>query len=88
MFGFFNRNNGKVVNVNDIDNLIGKVEIIDIREPYEYSGGTIKTFNDHRIAMSFSVANLISNQSIILDNDKCIDISFPGYFNLLKKLSK
>lgn len=43
MFGFFNRNNGKVVNVNDIDNLIGKVEIIDIREPYEYSGGTIKT---------------------------------------------
>ena len=52
------------------------------------SGGTIKTFNDHRIAMSFSIANLISNQSIILDNDKCIDISFPGYFNLLKKLSK
>ena len=52
------------------------------------SGGKIKTFNDHRIAMSFSIANLISNQSIILDNDKCIDISFPGYFNLLKKLSK
>ena len=52
------------------------------------SGGKIKTFNDHRIAMSFSIVNLISNQSIILDNDKCIDISFPGYFNLLKKLSK
>ena len=26
MFGFFNKNNGKVINVNDIDNLIGKIE--------------------------------------------------------------
>ena len=27
MFGFFNKNNGKVINVNDIDNLIGKIEL-------------------------------------------------------------
>ena len=28
MFGFLKRNDGKVINVNDIDNLIGKVELI------------------------------------------------------------
>ncbi|EKQ52990.1 rhodanese-like domain-containing protein [Clostridium sp. Maddingley MBC34-26] len=43
MFGFLKRDEGKVINVNDIDNLIGKVELIDIREKYEYAGGSIKS---------------------------------------------
>ena len=64
MFGFFNRNNGKVVNVNDIDNLIGKVEIIDIREPYEYSGGTIKT------SKNIPMQTLLSNSDKYLKKDK------------------
>ncbi len=43
MFEFLKRNDGKVINVNDIDNLIGKMELIDIREDYEYKGGSIKS---------------------------------------------
>lgn len=43
MFGLFNKNSTKVINVNDIDNLIGKISLIDIREPFEYRGGSIKT---------------------------------------------
>ena len=43
MFGLFNKNSAKVINVNDIDNLIGKIDLIDIREPFEYRGGSIKT---------------------------------------------
>ncbi|MDR3596826.1 rhodanese-like domain-containing protein [Clostridium sp.] len=43
MFGFLKRDQGKVINVNDMDNLIGKVELIDIREKYEYAGGSIKS---------------------------------------------
>lgn len=43
MFGFFKRDDGRAINVNDIDNLIGKVELIDIREDYEYKGGSIKS---------------------------------------------
>ncbi|WP_143317079.1 rhodanese-like domain-containing protein [Clostridium sp. HBUAS56017] len=42
MFGFL-KNNEKVINVNDMDNLLGKVELIDIREPYEYKSGSLKT---------------------------------------------
>ncbi|ADL50043.1 rhodanese-like domain-containing protein [Clostridium cellulovorans] len=42
MLGFLKKNDGKAINVNDIDNLIGKVELIDIREEYEYKGGSIK----------------------------------------------
>lgn len=43
MFGFLQRGDGRVINVNDIDNLIGKVELIDIREKYEYAGGSIQS---------------------------------------------
>ncbi|MHB8131411.1 MAG: rhodanese-like domain-containing protein [Mobilitalea sp.] len=41
MFDFLKRDNDKVVHVNEMDNLIGSVEVIDIREPYEYKGGTL-----------------------------------------------
>ncbi|MGX4598640.1 3-phosphoshikimate 1-carboxyvinyltransferase [Faecalimicrobium sp. JNUCC 81] len=51
-------------------------------------GAEIETFKDHRIAMAFSIANLISDGEVKLDNKECIDISFPGYFNLLKELCK
>jgi rhodanese-related sulfurtransferase len=43
MFDFLKKDASKVIHVNDIDNLIGKVELIDIREPYEYQSGSIKT---------------------------------------------
>ena len=42
MFDFLKRAQGKVINVNDIDNLLGKIDLIDIREKYEYASGSIK----------------------------------------------
>ena len=87
------KESNRIKSVVDNLNLIGAnvIELEDgmiIKGKVPLQGGKIQTFNDHRIAMSFSIANLISNQQVILDSDKCIDISFPGYFNLLKKLSK
>lgn len=43
MFGLLKRDGGRVINVNDIDDLIGRVELIDIREQYEYAGGSIQS---------------------------------------------
>ena len=43
MLEIFKRNENQVINVNEIDNLLGKIELIDIREPYEYKEGSIKT---------------------------------------------
>ncbi len=59
-----------------------------IKGKISLNGGHIKTFKDHRIAMSFSIANLISKESIHLDDEDCVNISFPGYFDLLNQLSK
>lgn len=64
MFNLFRRNNGKVINVNDIDNLIGKIDLIDIREPYEYNSGTIKT------AKNIPMGNILNNPDKYLTKDK------------------
>jgi rhodanese-related sulfurtransferase len=37
------KNSFDVVDVSMIDNLLGKVNLIDIREPYEYMGGHLPT---------------------------------------------
>ena len=46
----------------------------------------IKTFRDHRIAMAFSVAGLITSKRNILDDENCINISFPEFNNMLDML--
>jgi rhodanese-related sulfurtransferase len=43
MFDFLKGKERKVIGVNEIDPLIGTVELIDIREGYEYKAGSIKT---------------------------------------------
>jgi rhodanese-related sulfurtransferase len=37
------RNTVKSIEVNEIDGLLGKIDLIDIREPYEYKGGHLPT---------------------------------------------
>ena len=59
-----------------------------IKGQSKLNGGKIKTFKDHRIAMAFSTLNLISAEKIKLDNEDCINVSFPGYFDLIKSLTK
>ncbi|UZP02058.1 rhodanese-like domain-containing protein [Clostridium botulinum] len=62
MFGFLKRDNGKVINVNDIDDLIGKVELIDIREDYEYKNGSIKSAKNIPMGMLLNEPNKYLNK--------------------------
>jgi len=48
-------------------------------------GAAIDTYNDHRIAMSFAVAGLVTPQIAVADK-KCVDKSFPGFWRELAKL--
>ena len=47
---------------------------------------TINSFNDHRIAMSFLVAGIKSNNGIIVKDCKNIETSFPNFTNIMNKL--
>ena len=48
--------------------------------------GAVKSYADHRIAMSFAIAGLVSENGVEIDDAKCVDISFPSFFDLLAEI--
>jgi len=51
----------------------------------ELKGASIDSFGDHRIAMAFSVAALIASGETEIAGAECVDISFPGFFDVLER---
>ena len=49
-------------------------------------GGTVVTHFDHRIAMSFFVLGLVSEQPVTVDDTRAIATSFPSFMPLMKQL--
>lgn len=49
------------------------------------SGGEIDSNDDHRISMAFSIAALISEDSILIKNCKNVATSFPNFIELANK---
>ncbi len=49
-------------------------------------GGTVDSFMDHRIAMSFAVAGLFAKEAIHIQNWSCVQISFPSFIESLQEL--
>ncbi|WP_457549785.1 3-phosphoshikimate 1-carboxyvinyltransferase [Archaeoglobus sp.] len=48
-------------------------------------GGVVDSYNDHRIAMAFSVLGLVADR-IIVKNADVVSVSFPNFFEVLKGL--
>lgn len=59
-----------------------------IKGPTPLKATKIKTYDDHRIAMTFAIAGLISKEEIELDNPDCVSISFPKFYQELERLKK
>jgi len=57
-----------------------------IRGGRRFRGGEVRSFGDHRIAMSFAVAALSGIGAVVIDDAACVDISFPQFFDLLGKI--
>ena len=51
-----------------------------------FNGGAVRSFADHRIAMSFAIAGLLSDHGVAIDDARCADISFPTFFDSLEKI--
>lgn len=49
-------------------------------------GGEVDSFGDHRIAMAFAIAGLLSRDGVDIDHSDCTEISFPGFFETLRSL--
>ena len=61
-----------------------KSEKIIIRGGKGLIGATVKSFGDHRTAMSMVVAGLVAQGKTRIDNITCINKSFPNFLSLLK----
>ncbi len=49
----------------------------------QIKGGIVDSHGDHRIAMAFAVAGLFATGPLTIQNASCVDVSFPGFFELL-----
>ena len=48
----------------------------------------IKTYGDHRIAMSFTIAGLLTPKRNKLDDENCINISFPEFNSIIQQVCR
>ena len=49
-------------------------------------GASIDAAHDHRIALAFSVAALAADSPTLISGAEWADVSFPGFFDLLRTL--
>ena len=57
-----------------------------VNGPTKLRGAQIGSFEDHRIAMAFSIAALVADGPSEISGASCVDISFPEFFDLLKQV--
>lgn len=65
------------------------VELSDglkISGPTPLVGAKVRSYHDHRIAMSFAVAALIANGATEIEDPDCVKISYPQFFRDLKRV--
>ena len=48
----------------------------------------IETFDDHRIAMAFSILGMLSNKQLRINNFECVSVSNPDFLNQLKVIAQ
>lgn len=66
--------------------IIERADGFIINGPTTLHGGVFSSHNDHRIAMSLSIAGLLAQNQSIIENSECINISFPGFEQVLQYL--
>ncbi len=64
MFDFLFKSSVNSVDVNELDELFGKINLIDVREPYEYKSGHLPT------AKNIPVNEIIAEADKLLDKSK------------------
>jgi 3-phosphoshikimate 1-carboxyvinyltransferase len=57
-----------------------------IRGGRPLEAASVKTYGDHRVAMSLAIAGLSTGGGIQMDDVACVNTSFPGFFELLDRL--
>ncbi len=59
-----------------------------IEGPQRIMGGKVDSYGDHRIAMLFSIAGLLSEEGVEITNTEAVGVSFPGFFQTLEEVCR
>ena len=49
-------------------------------------GGTVNSFNDHRIVMAAAIASIICTEPVCIQDAQAVEKSYPAFFGDFKKL--
>lgn len=49
-------------------------------------GAVVDSLGDHRIAMAFTIASMTAKGTTIIENADAVNVSFPGFFELVQKV--
>lgn len=49
-------------------------------------GATCSSHGDHRIGMAMAIAGLAADEAVVVDGAEAIQVSFPGFYDLLNQL--
>lgn len=60
---------------------------LSIRGSRELKGAEVESHGDHRIAMAMAVAALEAKGTTIIDGASVVNISFPGFFDVIKRFT-
>ena len=78
------------VMVNNLKTLGGDITATDdgmiIKGGKPLHGGRVESKGDHRIAMSFAIANLMTEGPVEITEKDCVNISYPSFYHDLEKL--
>lgn len=57
-----------------------------IEGPQRLKGAPVESYEDHRVAMAFSIAGLIADGTTVVRGAEWADISFPGFYERLEQI--
>jgi 3-phosphoshikimate 1-carboxyvinyltransferase len=60
---------------------------LSIRGKKRLKGAIVNSHSDHRIAMALSIAALIADGTTTINGVSSVNISFPGFFEILRRMT-
>lgn len=51
---------------------------------HRFVGGRVRSVGDHRVAMALAVAGLAAAGETVVEGAEAVDVSFPGFFDILR----
>lgn len=61
---------------------------LEIEGPNNLRGTAVNSYQDHRIAMAMAICGLFAQGETTIADSACIDISFPGFYSLLRQIAR